>query len=427
MSDSNISEAPELRHHSTEERRRELKAAGASAHKHLDKIKQRLKIPNLTSVETTVEPLAVLPGCIEQFRIVGLQVGPNQRMKKVIYEQWNDGVDCVKVTYTVDFQFTGYGAYCLSFEKDPGNTNLFNYFFRDIAAYGINFHRTMLFVNENLENSNTANLHRLLQDGNQYTVMPNTAYLTNLEKMVVAAKNRGIVVEVCLFVHHSVAHDYATTPAPVVLTGTASQCYQAFYNTKSAYIPMQQNLIDGVVTKLLPHWNVIYEIGNELRVPKPTADYDNSHLTAWIDWAAARIRTKDTKHLITTSTGTDNEASVNALSKIQFCSFHQGQWRGNIDGACLRVDTNYNHKHLVIDDDGGSRNIGEVSPWPKAALDSRGGCRASFNHKGISPTNRYDPKWVDAAPPLGESNPKAALAAIQTGRANSTSSCAGEY
>ncbi|HKS27858.1 MAG TPA: hypothetical protein VJS44_08570 [Pyrinomonadaceae bacterium] len=427
MSDSNISEAPELKHHTTEERRRELMAAGASAHKHLDKIKKRLKIPNLTSIETTVEPLAQIPGCIETFRILGLQVGANQRMQKQIFERWSDGVNCYQETYTMDFQFTGYGAYCLSFERDAGNTNLFRYFFRDIAMYGVNFHRTMLFVNENLENSNTANLHRLLQDGNQFTAMPNTAYLTNLDKLVAEAKNRGIVVEVCLFMHHSVIHDHATTPAPVVLTGTPHQCYKTFYNTNSAYIPMQQNLIDGVVTKLLPHWNVVYEIGNELRTPQPGTDYNNTHLTNWIDWAAARIRSKDGKHLITTSTGTENEASVNSLARIQFCSFHQGQWRGNIDGACLRVDNNYNHKHLVIDDDGGTRNIGEVTPWPKQALDSRGGCRASFNHKGISPTGSYNSNWINATPPAGESNPKAALQAIQSGRVNSTSPCAREY
>ncbi len=81
MSDSHINEVPEFKHHSTEARRREVAAAGASPQQHLDKIRQRLKAPNLTSIETQIEPLASVPGCIERFQVTGLQVGPNQRMK----------------------------------------------------------------------------------------------------------------------------------------------------------------------------------------------------------------------------------------------------------------------------------------------------------------------------------------------------------
>jgi len=83
-------------------------------------------------------------------------------------------------------------------------------------------------------------------------------------------------------------------------------------------------LIDAVVTRLSSFWNVVYEVGNELRVPSPAADYGEPQLKAWIDWVATEIRSKDATHLITTSTGSDNEGDINTLSRIQFCQFHQG-------------------------------------------------------------------------------------------------------
>jgi hypothetical protein len=420
---------PEFVHIDTATRRRELAAAGASANQRLDSIKQSLKLPNLLAVETKTEKLIPGPGCIERFQVLGLAVGPNQSLQKKIFEQWNDGGICYRVNYTIGFQFMGYGAYCLSFEKDAGNTNLFNNFFRDIAGYGVNLHRTILFTKETYENPNATQVQRLLLNGDGHTTSPDPNYLANLDRLVVAAKSQGIVVQVCLFMHHSVAGTPgAGPPLPVVLTGSGYDRYRAFYNTASSptsFKPMQTHLIDGVVAKLLPHWNVVYEIGNELRVPNPNAAYGEPHLKAWIDWAAGQIRTKDANHLITTSTGTDNEAGIDNLANIKFCSFHQGQWTANLNAACDRANS-YAGKHVVFDDDGSARPIASVKAWAKAALDTRGGCRCSFNHKGISPFGAYNANWINTAPPAGESKPLDALIAMRDARAASTSPCARE-
>jgi hypothetical protein len=431
MSDSHINEVPEFKNHSTEARRREVAAAGASPQQNLDKIRQKLKAPNLTAIETQIEPLASVPGCIEQFRVTGLQVGPNQRMKKKIFEQWFDGENCIRANYTVDFQFTGYGAYCLSFEKDATNSGLFDKFFRDIAGSGVNFHRTIIFVNENLENQTPGAVFNLLDGTVGKSATVNATYLANLVKLVTAARTYGIVVEVCLFMHHSVAHDHATTPLPVVLSGSPHDCYKLFYNVNGEYKTMQKSFIHDVVTKLTSFWNVVYEVGNELRVPQPTADYGEPQLKAWIDWAAGEIRANDPTHLITTSTGSENEADINTLSRIQFCQFHQGQWLSNLNAAVNRGKNNYGQKHIIIDDDGGNRPLTLVQTNSKAALDAGEytingqvvkGCCASFNHKGASPVNKYTLDWRTKLISDGVT-PQQALDALKAARMNSISAC----
>jgi hypothetical protein len=413
----------------TATRRKELAAAGASSKQKLDALTKSLKLPNLVDIDTQVSSIIVeLPhGCAERLDVLGLSVGPNQRLLKRVSEQWSDGEHCYRNIFTFGMQFMGYGAYCLSFEKDTGNTNLFANFFRDIAAYDVNLHRTFVFTIETYENPNASQITRLLLPGDGHTTGPDPNYLANLERLVVAAKARGIVVQVCLFVHQSVvgAPGTAAPPAPVVLTGSAHERYKSFFNTASQFLPMQGKLIDGIVTKLLPHWNVVYEIGNELRVPQPQPAYNETHLKAWIDWAAARIRAKDISHLITTSTGSDNDAPINQLSRIQFCSFHQGQWTANLDATCDRAKA-AGDKHVVFDDDGAARPLAKVKEWARTVLNTRGGCRASFNHKGFSPTGAYNPNWVNgpAGPPTPEGKPSEQLTALRDGRATSTSPCA---
>jgi hypothetical protein len=424
MSDSHPNEVPEFAHIDHATRRRELAAAGTKAHEHLDKIKKKLKLPTLVKVETEALIIDREP-CRERFVVQRLLAGPNQSILKEVFERWYDGTTCFSTTYTFGIQFTGYGAYCMSFEKDPGNTNLFGNFFRDVSSYDVNFHRTMLFTTESWENRNTANVHRLLLDGTPTNTTVNPQYLANLNRMVTAAKSWGVVVEVCLFVHHAVvASNNCDMPKPVVLTGTPNDRYLKFCNTASTYLPTQGNFIDAVVRQLLPHWNVVYEVGNELRVPSPAPAYNDTHLKSWIDWAAARIRNNDAGHLISTSTGAENESLVNPLPRLQYCTFHQGQWVGKMDTACDNAK-NYGNKHVIFDDDGNLRPLESVKTWSKAALNVRGGCRTSYNHKGFAPTNAYDPKWITEVPDqpnLGK--PIDALTAFRDARNTSTSPCA---
>jgi cellulase (glycosyl hydrolase family 5) len=427
MSDSHPNEAPEFANTDHATRRRELAAAGTKAHEHLDQLKKRLNLPGLVNVKTEAQPLARIPNpCIERFIVRRLLTGPNQGLLKEVFEQWSDGDSCYSTTYTFGIQFTGYGAYCMSFEKDPTNSNLFGNFFRDVSNYGVNLHRTMLFVKESWENQTPNNTHMLLE-GSATNATVRSAYLTNLNRLVSEAKSRGIVVEVCLFVHHAVvASNNANMPLPVVLSGTPHDRYRAFCNTGSTFLQTQKNFIDAVANQLRSHWNVVYEVGNEMRVPNPVGAYNDSHLKAWIDWVADRVRGTGAGQLITTSTGAENEALINTSQRIQFCSFHQGQWVGKMDTACDNAK-NYGNKHVIFDDDGSARPLTSVKAWSKAALNVRGGCKVSYNHKGFAPTNAYNAQWINTPPPAGQENtgkPIDALTALRDARNTSTSPCA---
>ena len=431
MPDKQPNEVPEFAHTDKAARRRELMAAGARAHEHLDKIKKNLKLPGLVSVEAETQALIGTEPCPDRYVVRRLLAGAGQQIQKEVLETWVDGNGvCQRFVYKFGIQFTGYSSYCMSFEKDPRGTNLFANFFRDVAGYGVNLNRTMLFLKESYENpDHPENCHRLLLEGQPLGspgVGVNPLYLDNLARFVGAAKSRGVVVQVCLFMHHAVAaSSNCDMPPPVRLSGTPYQRYKAFLNTSSAYLPTQLNFINAVVNRLKPHWNVIYEVGNELRVPQPDAQYNEDHLRAWVDWVAQRIRANDTTHLIGTSTGADNERKINSVGLLQYCSFHQGQWKADLGAACDRAN-GYGNRHLIADDDGDTRHLPDVTRWVKQALEVRGGCRGSYNHKGATVANAYYAGWIDEPnrknPTYG--TPRQSLEAFRQARQTAQSGCA---
>lgn len=438
MTDTHPNEVPEFAHTDHAARRREIAAAGPNAHEHLEKIKKNLKLPNLVSVRMETETQSLVDHCpdgtIVRKLLVSQALNQQQQILKEVLDMWGDGGVCRRAVYQFGIQFTGYGSYCMSFDRDVKHTNLIARFFSDVAAYGVNFHRTMLFLREWYENpDHPENMHRLLLDGNPVGspgVGVNPLYLENLNNFVIEAKARGIVVQVCLFVHHAVAPaPNCEMPQPIMLGDptrvSPHQRYALFFNTRSNYLTTQGNFIDAVIDKLKPHWNVIYEIGNELRVPQPDAAYNDNHLNEWIQWVARRIRARDTVHLIGTSTGIENEALVNRSDLLQYCSFHQGQWTRDIATACRHADS-YGHKHLIADDDGGKRNLPDVTAWVRQALEVNGGCRGSYNHKGGTMANEYNPRWLDEIDRFnpGFGSPRQVLEAFKAARANAHSPCA---
>jgi len=392
MSDSQPNEVPEFANTDEATRRREIAAAGPRPNEHLDRIRRSLGMPTLVGVGTEAEAFADSPEPVS----IRLLTAPGQRIIKRVLALSNEGGVSQRTRYDFGIQFTGYSGYCMSFEKDPGRTNMFGKFFRDVASFGVNLNRAMLFLKESYANTeHPENCHRLLLDGDPTNTRVNPQYLDNLDRYVAAAKGRGVVVQICLFMHHAVAgSNECDMPRPVVLSGTPHQRYKTFLNTASVYRPTQENFIDAVVTRLRRHWNVIYEIGNELRVPQPNDNYNDNHLRGWIEWVAQRIRANDSFHLIGTSTGSANESLINSIALLQYCAFHQEQWTEDIAAACARAGS-YGDKHLIADDDGGSRELQRVRTWVRAALDVGGGCRGSFNHKGPTMQNQYDPNWLD--------------------------------
>jgi hypothetical protein len=181
----------------------------------------------------------------------------------------------------------------------------------------------------------------------------------------------------------------------------------------SEWQPLQERLIREVTRTLVGHWNVVYEVGNELRLPKAENGdpaYSNHDLRNWVSWAADLIRRSSYGKLVTCSTGTlgQNEAVINRIPEVVYGSFHGRQWDPTEDNQNLQAEMQaaldrcigYGDKHhLVIDDDGHSLGRGDgnrVRSWASMALSLGGNGQCSFNHKGV-----YRP-WV-AKDPFGES------------------------
>ncbi len=418
----------------------------------LDEIRRSLRLPSL--VELTLEPeepeagTNLITECPETEIPVRLERAAGQRIVKVFRVRTanpNPPPRCLAYELKLGTQLTGYGSYALTFERDPGSTGLVQNFFRDISRYEVNLHRTFVFVSETFENSTPgAALYQLLtprtaSDPNVANVT--TDYLNNLDRFVSAAKGYGIVVQLCLFSHHQIADSRFQPPLPFTfqnLGGSPQANYQNFFRVGGRFAGLQERFIDTLVTRLRVHWNVIFEVANEVRVPSPNPQYNDNHLRDWIDWVARRIKTHTSTHLVTCSTGRDdqNEGIVNRLGSLDLCSFHSGQWDlhdtnvGNdpagIDAARLRASASYGDKHVVIDDDGspGRRTKPNLQVWVPAALASGGGCRASFNHKGLSPVNAYRADWIHQVPRPGETIPIDALQVLEASRASSASPCA---
>jgi hypothetical protein len=238
--------------------------------------------------------------------------------------------------------FTGYGAHTLSFWKKATESepDLFAGFFHDIAAPrgtgarpGANLHRTILFQQEGTEGIPAAHQELLLTPALDVS----TNYLKNLTRFVDVAAANNFVVQVCLFNYHGVTGAGGIQP-PTCFKFAETDIgvrFRKFFKVGGPYQGFQANLIAKVAQALSGRWNVIWEVGNELRIPgAETSDYHNSDLTAWIAWVAQAIRQK-APQLISTSTGSltpvpgggvPNEQPVNQLPGLDLAAFHHGQW-----------------------------------------------------------------------------------------------------
>jgi len=372
---------------------------------HLEAVRKRLGLPGLESLDVRPHTLIGDEPCEPYEEVLGLEKAAGQKIQKVILRVRPSIHGCRETILRVATAFTGYGAYTLSFWKKAtaSEPDLFAGFFRDIAAPrgtgsrpGANLHRTILFQREGTEGI-PANHQELLLTS---ALDVSAAYLKNLTRFVDVAAANNVVVQVCLFNYHGVTGAGGIQP-PTHFTFTDADPgvrFRKFFKVGGPHQGFQANLIAKVAQALGGRWNVIWEVGNELRLPGgETADYHNSDLTAWIAWVAQAIRQK-APQLITTSTGTltMNEKPVNQLPGLDLAAFHYGQWSTDIPGAVNRA-AGYSDRHVVLDSDGsnGVLTAPQAQSFATQALSGTLKYRASFDLKSSTPVATYDPSWLN--------------------------------
>lgn len=407
-----------------------------------------LDVPGLESVEVR---LIGDGGCDPYEELIGLERGAGQRINRVVLRvNPTPAGGCRETIIRLSTALTGYGAYTLTFWKKAVSSepDLFNGFFRDISAPrgtgakpSANLHRTMLFHRENHEGIPADHLEPLLTPS---LVLSNN-YRNNLIRFVNVAAAYGVFVQVCLFSYHGVTGTGPNDVGPpkhftFPQGSDALTRFRTFFKVgtpaqPAQYQAFQTALIDAVAQALRGAPNVIWEVGNELRIPGPeTSAYNNTHLTAWIDWVARRIRQNlltTTPQLISTSTGTltqapgsgvPNEQPVNQLQSLDHACFHEGQWKNNIPGAVSRAQ-GYSDRHVILDTDGsnGVYVANQVQGFATTALSGTLKYRASFDHKGATPgVGRfavYNQGWLDNIDLPDGKRPRQFLTALSNARA----------
>ncbi len=283
-------------------------------------------------------------------------------------------------------RFICYGAYNLANDRELGaiggsdTRNFFQYL--SDGGWPINLVRVWVFRNATIETLPSARAIRLYRS--DYTVNPN--YLENLEKVVDEAALKKFWVQVSLFPYHAIADiDECPENIPPELQPNfgASVCSRLktfFQPSQNATTHKQKELINAVGTRLKSKSNVLWEIGNELRMDTAgCVAVDNRNLAAWVGiMKDALVSVVGSSALITTSTGKLNTSEAVILNNVPFSffDFHAGQWgvepgdlQENILDAKRRA-AGYNPNAFLIINDDGIRNVdpGLIGTWASKAF-----------------------------------------------------------
>ena len=287
-------------------------------------------------------------------------------------------------------RFIGYGAYNLANDRELGaigGTDTRNFFqYLSDGGWPVNLVRVWVFRNATIEGLPSTRAIRLYRS--DHSINPN--YLDNLELLVKEAAQRNFWVQVSLFPYHAIA-DINELPENVPpelqpdFDPTLSDCARLrkfFQPSQNATTQKQKELIYAVATRLATKPNVLWEIGNELRMD--TGDCgpaDNRDLAAWVGiMKDTLVSVVGTSAFITTSTGTlaTSEAAILNNVPFNFFDFHGGQWgispgdlQENILEAKRRAASYNPNAFLIINDDGvpkGAHTPGAIGAWASKAF-----------------------------------------------------------
>ena len=315
-------------------------------------------------------------------------------------------------------RLTGYGAYNLCFDKylgrktsNPADPD----FFAAIRQKGfnrINLVKVICFRNaqkENLPLDRAVPIYIRRQAPPPYPqVIVNPAFLDNLSALGTSAAQHNFWVQVCIFHQQAISTPYAApgkeqelpkeVPPELAQDGNATACarLKKFFNPRPAnpeQLARQKELVNMIVTRLKNAPNVLFELGNELRIEGGDCQRsDNCLLAEWLNIMGNEvIKVVGQTNKIGTSTGcyavppTPKCNEVDVFSACQkhffpgFFDFHHGQWYSETDLAgairqakTMRADVYKENipTPLIINDDGadGTLRKNNVETWAKTTF-----------------------------------------------------------
>jgi len=279
-------------------------------------------------------------------------------------------------------RIVGYGAWNLHFDRDLGattgtNNQTFLTYLRALGYNKVNHIKVVLFRKSTIEGLPASRSLPLYQpDG---TI--NQAMIDNLKRLVNDAAANGFWVQVCIWHHHAIAtSDRSEYPenAPAVLApdwsltrvGDRLAKYYAPSASRQAAFAEHRKLFQRIGAEVGAFSNVIFELGNELRVwdndDTDTKVGDERNLRSWLASMLVALRGAAPGPIrVCTSTGITNEYMMFKQDPgldVDFYDFHAGQWNmtdkfgtnypNGIRQSRERVQIYNPGAKLVINDDG---------------------------------------------------------------------------
>ncbi|HEX7997763.1 MAG TPA: hypothetical protein VF528_05185 [Pyrinomonadaceae bacterium] len=308
------------------------------------------------------------------------------------------------------YRLAGYGAYNLCFDKFLGRkrsnmadpdffATLYNNGFRKI-----NFVKVICFrwaKNESLPADRAIPLYNTSRQ-------INPAFLDNLVTLVERANQSRFWVQVCIFHQQAISMPNGAPggnpevpenlPPELMPNVQDALCtrLKKFFNPRPAnpaQLALQKDLVITIVNRLKNYTNVLYEIGNELRMDGNGCTVnDNCLLSEWMNIMGRQIlNILGQTNSIGTSTGAYQDpplvAKNNEVPVFKGCGlkrfspgyfdFHHGQWyspddiEDGIAYAKLRADA-YKERPtpLIINDDGAPEELRrtQMETWATTAF-----------------------------------------------------------
>lgn len=300
-------------------------------------------------------------------------------------------------------RLVGYGAYNLCFDRlhgraagDNAGPNFFQAVRQRLPA--VNLVKVIVYRNSGIEGLRRFPNRQITLYRTDRSI--NDDFVNNLRALVDAA-GPTFFVQVCIFHYHALQNPAAEQPEfiphelipPSTLPDHPIDRARWFFGPGlNPRTHKQKELVARLGRALAGRPNVIWEIGNELRIAGDDNHAgDHRALAQWMNQMREALQANAGADInLTCSTGIHNEAVTLRNVPLNVFDFHSGQWMVNghyqtgIPNAKARAATYRPGVPLIINDDGVTdmpRNRPNVAGWARVAFQNG----LHYNTKGSYP------------------------------------------